>query len=62
MRFSFILYQGEGYRNVLMLSCRPVPLTLYKAFLKNKKMSGTSLSATFSAWFLNNNIYLIILY
>ena len=31
----------EGYRNILKLSCRPLAFTSYKAFLKNKKRSGT---------------------
>ena len=34
--------------------------TSYKAFLKNKKRSGTSVSASFSAWFLKKNISLVI--
>ena len=36
--------------------------TSYKVFLKNKKMSGTSLPASFSAWFLKKNISLAIVY
>ena len=31
-----------------------------KAFLKNKKRSGTSFPASFSAWFLKRNIALVI--
>ena len=38
------------------LSCRPLIFISYKAFLKNKKRSGTSLLATFSAWFLSKDI------
>ena len=34
----------------------------YKAFLKNKKRSGTSLLVTFFAWRLKKNISLVILY
>ena len=34
----------------------------YKAFLKNKKISGTSLPALFSAWFLKKKISLVIFY
>ena len=37
IRFVFILCQVQGYRNT------PLAFTSYKAFLKNKKRSGTSL-------------------
>ena len=47
--FVFIVCQVEGYRNILKLSRRPLAITSYKAFLKNKKMSGTSLPPSFSA-------------
>ena len=43
-------------------SCRPVAMAWYKAFLKNKKRSGTSLPASFSAWFLKENISLVTFY
>ena len=36
----------EGYRNILKPSCRPLAFDSYKAFLKDKKESG-SLPATF---------------
>ena len=42
-------------------AARPPALTSYKAFLKSKKRSGTSLSVSFSAWFLKKNIFLVIL-
>ena len=46
----FLLYvQVEEYRNTLKLSYRPFAFTSYKAFSKNKKMSGTSFLASFSA-------------
>ena len=32
-----------GYQNILKLSCRPLAFNSYKAFLKYKKRSGTSL-------------------
>ena len=32
----------------------------FKTFLKNKKRSGTSFPASFSAWFLKRNIALVI--
>ena len=50
------------YQNILKLSCRPLTFTSCKAFSKNKKRSGTSLSASFSAWFLKKNISLVLLY
>ena len=48
IQFTFIVWQVEGYRNILKLSCRPLAFTSHKAFLKNKK-SGTSLPVSFSA-------------
>ena len=54
----FVVCQVEDYRNVLELSCKPLAYTSYKAFLKNKKRSGTNLPASFSAWFLEKNISL----
>ena len=59
IQFIIILCQVEDYRNILKLSSRPLALTSYKAFLKNKKRSGTSLPTSFSAWFLKNNISLL---
>ena len=52
MQFVFIVLQAEGYRNILKQSWRPIGFTSYKAFLINKKRSGTGLPATFSALFL----------
>ena len=57
--FVFILCQVEGYQNKLEQSCRPVAFTSKKAFLKTKKSSASSLSATFSACFLNKNYFVI---
>ena len=55
--FVFILWQVEGYGNILKLSCRSLAFTsYYKAFLKNQKRSGTSLPALFSGWVLKKNI------
>ena len=56
IQFVFIVCQDEGYQNILTLSCRPLAFTSYRAFLKNKKRSRTSLPASFSAWFLKKNI------
>ena len=49
IKFVFIIYQIEGYRNIFKQSYRPFAFTSYKAFLKNKKGTGTSLFASFSA-------------
>ena len=53
---------AEGYRKILKLSCRPLAITSYKAYLKNKKKSGTSLPVSFSARFLKKNIFFSISY
>ena len=59
----FLFYvHVEGYRKILKLRCRPLAFSSYKAFSKNKKRPGTSLSASFSAWFLNENISHVIFY
>ena len=62
MQFIFIVYQVEGYQNILKLSCRPLAFTSYKAFLKNKKRYGTSLPASLSALFSEKSISLVIFY
>ena len=43
--FVFIVCQVEGYQNILKLSSRRLAFNSYKAHLKNKKWSGTSLLA-----------------
>ena len=43
-------------------SPRPLAFTIYKAFLKNKKRPGTSLPASFLAWFLKKNISFVLFY
>ena len=45
----FYCVPSEGYQNILKLSCRPLAFTTYKAFLKHKKWSGTSLFGSCSA-------------
>ena len=37
MQFVYIVFQVEGYQNILKLNCRPLAFTSYKAFLKNKR-------------------------
>ena len=51
--YTVYLYRmpSWGYRNILKLSCRPLAFNSYKAFSKNKKRSGASLSTSFCAWF-----------
>ena len=55
----YSLCQVEDFRNILKLSSRPLGFTSYKVFLNQKPSSGTSLPATFSAWFLKKNISLM---
>ena len=61
-QFVFIVCQVESYQNILKLSHRPLAFASYKAFSKNKKGSETSLSSSFSTWFLKKNISHIIFY
>ena len=49
MQFVFVVCQVEGIERVLKLSSRPVTFILHKAFLEDKKRSGTSLPVSFSA-------------
>ena len=52
----FIIYQFEDYWNTMKLSCRPLTLNSYKAFLKSKSRSGKNLSAAFSTKYLKKKI------
>ena len=49
IQLVFIDCHVEGYLKILKISYKPLDFTSYKAFLKNKKRSGTSLPASFSA-------------
>ena len=49
IQFVYIVYQVEGYRNIIKLSCRQLVFNSFKAFIKTKRMSGTSFLASFSA-------------
>ena len=60
--FILIVCQVEEYRKWLKLRCRPLAFTSYKAFIKNKKRSRTSLPTSFSAWFLKKNVSVVIFY
>ena len=66
LRFSTVyLYcmpSWGRYLAILKPSSRPLAFTTYEAFLKNKKRSGTSMTASFSAWLLKKNISLIVFY
>ena len=62
IQFIFTVWQVEGNWNIFKLSWKTLAFTLYKAFLKNEKRSGTSPTASFSAWFLKKNVSLLIFY
>ena len=66
LRFStvylYCMLSWGRYLEILKPSSRPLAFTSYEAFLKNKKRSGTSITASFSAWLLDKNISLIIFY
>ena len=49
IKFVFIVCPSRGPPIISKQRCRPFAFTLYKAFLKNKKRSGTSLLVSFSA-------------
>ena len=61
IQLAIMVCQVEDYQNILKLSRRPLSLTSYKDFLKNK-IPGTCLPVLFSAWFLKKNIYLVTFY
>ena len=46
---------------MLRLSSKPLAITSYKAFLKNKEV-WNCLPASISAWFLKKNISIVIFY
>ena len=49
LKFIFITYQGNGYRNILKLSCRPLGFDSYKNFkIISKRRSGNILLASIS--------------
>ena len=49
IQFIFIVCQVEGYRIILEINYRPLAFTSYKAYLKDKERSITSLHTSFSA-------------
>ena len=57
-----IVCQVEDYQNILKLSSRPLTFTSFEVFVKSKKRSGTSFPASFSAWLLRKNIFLVTFY
>ena len=59
----FLLYvQFEDYQNILKLRFWPLAFTSFKGFLENKKRFGTSLSVSFSLWFLKKFFFHVIFY
>ena len=57
IHFVFIVCQVEDYQNILKLNCRLLAFITNKAFIKNKKESGSSLHVSFSARFLEKSIF-----
>ena len=47
--YTLTVSQVEGYRNIMKTRCRPFAFTSSSAILENKKSSGTSAPASFSA-------------
>ena len=60
--FVLIVSPVDDYRKWLKLNCSLFAFTSYKAFLKNKKSSGTILHAWFSAGYLKKSISVVIFY
>ena len=60
--FVFIVCQVEDFGKWLKLSCGPLAFTSSKAFIKNKKRSGTSLPVSLFTWYLKKNISVVIFY
>ena len=59
MSAILIVCQVVDYRSVLKLSCRSIAFPSCKAFLKKQKVSGASLLASFSAWFLKKIFFML---
>ena len=59
--YTVCLYCMPSWR-LSKLSCKLLAFTSFKVFLRNKKGSEVSPPASFSAWFLKKNIYLVIVY
>ena len=53
MQFVYIVCQVKGCQNILKPGCRQLAFSLYKAFLKNKKRSRTSLTYLILLYFIN---------
>ena len=51
-----------GISKILELRCLLLVFTLYKAFLKSKRRSGTSFPAFFSVYSFKKNIFHVIFY
>ena len=53
MQFVYIIYQVKGCQSILKPCWRQLAFSLYKAFLKNKKRSRTSLTYLILLYFTN---------
>ena len=64
MFYIFCFYYLPSWRlsKVIETKLQTTCFNSYKAFLKNKKSSGTSFPASFSAWFLKKNIFVVKFY
>ena len=60
--FCFNCLPSWGLSKLIETKLQTIFFTSYKVCLKNKKRSGTSFPASFSAWFLKKNIYVVIFY
>ena len=60
--FCFNCLPSWGLSKVIETKLQTICFYFIWSFLKNKKRSGTSLSASFSAWFLQKNISVVIFY
>ena len=60
--FSSVCFHCISSWGLPQLNYRPISFTSYKAFLKNKKRSGTRFPASFSAWFIKENISFVIFF
>ena len=60
MEFVFIVYQAEGYQNILKLSCRQLAFTSWKLFYKRERGLKMVSVPHFLYVFLKKNTSLVI--
>ena len=58
----FIRYPIQGLPNILKIKCWSFAFSSCEAFSENKMRSGTSLPASFLAWFFNKIVSLVIFF